>query len=191
MAADEDLMSAVLELFLRNQVEAKEIVDFLAELRMLHVPEREIRASLRKLGTRWKQIQTLTRQAIRKSELYLGNQRQRAVEIENTAHFFSKFFSTPKAKRPLETEIADCKESIISFLRRHNIRAVNQYGWIVKSSIGELWTAGDGKDQIEPFRQIPQSCRGKIPKIREVPISGFPVSQVGFVSRNPSNYAKC
>lgn len=40
---------------------------------------------------------------------------------------------------------------------------MNQYGWILlKAVFGQLWIAGDGRDQIEAFRQIPRPFRGKI-----------------------------
>jgi hypothetical protein len=163
IAADEDAMSALFELVCWHDVAAENVLEFLAELRMLHVPERELRAYLRKLGAGWKQIETLARQVINESEPYLGDQRQRALEVHNTARFLSRFFLRPKAKRPLETEIADCKESIVCFLKRRDIREVNQYGWILlKAVFGELWTAGNGRDQIEAFRQIPSPFRGKI-----------------------------
>lgn len=160
---DEDMMSALVELACWYNVPAQDLLGFLAELRALHVPERELRAYLRRLGTRWKQIESLALEALSESELYLGDQRQRALEVANAARFLSRFFSTPKAKRPLETEIADCKESIVSFLNRWGVREVNQYGWILlKSIFGEQWNAGDGRDQIEAFRQIPRPSRGKI-----------------------------
>jgi hypothetical protein len=156
-------MSAVLELVCWHKVAAKDLLEFLTELRMVHVPARELRAYLRNLGTRWKQIETFAVQVINESEPYLGEQRQRALEVENTARFLSRFFLRPKAKRPLETEIADCKDSILRFLKSRDIREVNQYGWILlKAVFGELWTAGDGRDQIEAFRQIPRPFRGKV-----------------------------
>ena len=92
IAADEDVMSALLELICWYDVAAKVVLEFLAELRMLHVPERELPAYLRKLGAGWKQIETLARQVINESEPYLGDQRQRALEVQNTARFLSRFF---------------------------------------------------------------------------------------------------
>jgi len=156
-------MRALLELVCWHNVAPKDLLDLLAELRIVHLPERELRASIRKLSKKWKQIERLALQARKESEQYLGDQKQRALDIENAARLLARFFSTPKAKRPLESEIADCKESIKSFLSRRGVCDVNQYGWILLKAIwGQLWTAGDGWDQIEAFRQIPRPFGGKI-----------------------------
>ena len=163
IAADEDAMSALLELVCWYDVAAERC--FRISGRVADAPCTGARASRlsTEVGAGWKQIETLARQVINESEPYLGDQRQRALEVQNTARFLSRFFLRPKAKRPLETEIADCKESIVCFLKRRDIREVNQYGWILlKAVFGELWTAGNGRDQIEAFRQIPSPFRGKI-----------------------------
>lgn len=162
IAADEDLVGALWELVSWYKVSTKELLDFLTELRILYVPERELRARIRGLGRKWKEIETRARQARKESKDLLGDYNQRALEIENASRFLSRFFSTPKAKRPLETEIADCKESIVSFLKRRGVREVNEYGWILlKGIFREQWSAGNGRDQIEAFRQIPRPYRGQ------------------------------
>ena len=50
-----------------------------------------------------------------------------------------------------------------SVSKSSGLRDVNQFGWILlKAVFGQLWTAGDGRDQIEAFRQIPRPFRGKM-----------------------------
>ena len=163
IVADEDVVGALIEIVCWYNVAPKDLLDFLAEAWIVSVPNRELRAHISTLGKRWKQIETLTRKARKESDPYLGDQRSRAIEIESTARFLSRYFSPPRAKRPLEIEIADCKVSIKAFLRRNNVRKVNNYGWILlKAVFGKRWRAGGGKDQIEAFRQIPRPHMGKI-----------------------------
>jgi hypothetical protein len=162
IAGDDDVMSALGELVCWYKVPPKDLLEFLAELWTVHVPARELRAHIRNLGKSWKQIEALSLRARKESEPYLGEQRQKAVDIENAARFLSRYFTAARAKRPLETEIAECKEDIVSFLRRRRVREVNQYGWILlKGVFREQWSAGDGADQIEAFRQIPRPFIGE------------------------------
>ena len=61
-----------------------------------------------------------------------------------------------------EEEIADCKQAIIVFLKRGNVRGVNQYGWVLLRAIfGNKWKPGKRKDQIAAFRAVPRFT-GKI-----------------------------
>jgi hypothetical protein len=162
-AIDENVMSALLELVSWHKVAPEDLLRFLEELRVSHVPDRELRTRTRTSGRNWKEVELLAVRARTASEPYLGELRARALDVENTARLLSRFFSTPRAKRPLETEIAQCKADIKSFLRRHDVRDLNQYGWILlKAVFGDRWSAGDGKDQIEAFRQIPQPSPGGI-----------------------------
>ena len=49
------------------------------------------------------------------------------------------------------------------FSKRRGVREVNEYGWILlKGVFWEQWSAGDGRDQVEAFRQIPRPYRGQI-----------------------------
>jgi hypothetical protein len=118
---------------------------------------------MRKIGRTWKEVELLAIKARMASEFYLGELRERALDLENTARLLSRFFSTPRAKRPLETEIAHCKVEIKSFLRRRGVRGLNQFGWVLLRAVfGELWTASDGQHAIEAFRRIPRPSTGKI-----------------------------
>ena len=46
--------------------------------------------------------------------------------------------------------------------KRRGVREVNEYGWILlKGIFREQWSAGNGRDQIEAFRQIPRPYRGQ------------------------------
>jgi hypothetical protein len=162
-ADDDDVVSALLELVSWHKVAPKDLLGFLEELRVAHVPARELRARIRAMGRAWKEVELLAVKTRKESEPYLGEFIQKALEVENDARFLSRFFSTPRAKRPMEFEIAQCKADIKSFLRRRGVHDLNQYGWILlKAVFGNGWSAGDGKDQIEAFRQIPRPFTGKI-----------------------------
>jgi hypothetical protein len=163
IAGDEGIRSALLELLYWHNVEPRDVLRFVEELRAAYVAERELRAHIRKIGRTWKEVELLAIKARTASEPYLGELRPRALDVEIAARLLCRFFSTPRAKRPLETEIAHCKAEIKSFLRRRGVRGLNQFGWILLRAVfGDLWTASDGQHPIEAFRQIPRPFTGKI-----------------------------
>ena len=160
---NEGVISALLELTCWYKIAPEDLLGFLEELRLIHVPQRELRALTRKLARTWKEVELLSNKARDASKPYLGELAESALAVENTARLLSRFFSTPRAKRPVEMEIAQCKADIESFLRRRRVREINQYGWILlKAVFGNLWSAGSGKDQTEAYRQIPSPSKGKI-----------------------------
>jgi hypothetical protein len=168
---DEAVMDGLLELVCRHKILAKELLGFLQQLRSVHVPARALRGKARQLGKEWKEVERRARKARGASETYLGDLGHRAVEVENAARLLSRFFSEPRAKRPMEMEIADSKESIVAFLKSRGVRSVNQYGWIfLRAVFGKHWTAGSGRDQIEAFRAIPKPFRGRIKDRKDVEI---------------------
>jgi hypothetical protein len=163
ISADEAVRSALLELLSWHKVEPRDVLRFVEELRITYIPEREVRAHIRKIGRTWKEVELLAIKARTASEPYLGELRLRALDIEIAARLLCRFFSTPRVKRPLETEIAQCKVEIKSFLRRRGVRGLNQFGWVLLRAVfGDLWTASDGQHPIEAFRRIPRPSTGKI-----------------------------
>jgi hypothetical protein len=118
---------------------------------------------VRLLGKRWKQVEKVASEALDESYPYLGELRDRAINVKHNARFLSKFFISPIRKRPLESEIAECKQAIVSFLRTRGVREVNTHGWILLRTVFQnKWKAASGKDQIEAFRAIPEPFRGRI-----------------------------
>jgi hypothetical protein len=162
-AADETVMSALLELGYSHQIAPAELLSFLEGLRSSHALDEELRAVLRRLGRQWKSIELLSAKARTASEPYLGEFKQTAQAVQNTARFLVRFFTPPKARRPLDAEIAECKADICSFLRRRGVRDINQNGWVLlKAVFGDRWAGACGRDQIQAFRKIPAPRRGKI-----------------------------
>ena len=77
--------------------------------------------------------------------------------------YLVKYFIDPVRNRPLEAEIADCKEAIRLFLTRRGVRKVNEYGWVLLSAVfGSKWQASRGKDQIGAYRAIPKPFAGPV-----------------------------
>ena len=163
VAEDQDNYTAFLELICWHKVDAPDLISFLQELRIAHVPTREMRAKLRDFGKQWKEVEKLAAKACEESESYLGELKERALEIERTARLLSKSFLTPAANRPLEEDIAMCKQDIVAFLKRRKVREVNQYGWsLLRAVFGEKWRGGYGRDQPGTFRKIPPPFAGKV-----------------------------
>ncbi|HSE87064.1 MAG TPA: hypothetical protein VLJ79_12635 [Candidatus Binatia bacterium] len=83
-----------------------------------------------------------------------------AEEVQRAARRLPKSLIKPVRHRPFEEEIADCKEAIVAFLKRRNVREVNRYGWVLLQAIfGDNWKPGKGKDQIEAFAYTRPVCR--------------------------------
>jgi hypothetical protein len=161
--ADENVMSALLELACSHRIAPSELLSFLEQLRGSYVLDKELRAVLRKLGRQWKAIERLSVRARRDSEVYLGEFKEVAQTVENAARFLGRFFTPPKARRPVDADIAECKADICLFLRRHGVRDVNRNGWILlKAVFGDRWAASCGRDQIQAFRKISDPPRGII-----------------------------
>ncbi|HSE91164.1 MAG TPA: hypothetical protein VLJ79_33455 [Candidatus Binatia bacterium] len=110
--------------------------------------------------------------ARKETEPFLAELAGRAVEVERAARRLSRSLIEPVGHRPFEEEIADCKQAIVAFLKRRNVREVNQYGWVLLRAIfGDKWKPGKGKDQIETFRSIPRLFAGKIKTRKEAQIA--------------------
>jgi hypothetical protein len=149
---DPDTYSAFLELVSGYSLSPEDLLRFLLEQRLGHLPRRHLRAQIRKLSKIWKDVERVATKATKHSEGYLGQGQvsDLAMQIQNNARRLSRFFIEPVQKRPLEGEISDCKEAILSFLRKRGVRKTNEYGWILLRAIfGVAWKAGGGKDQIE------------------------------------------
>ncbi len=94
-----------------------------------------------------------------------------ALEVERAARHLSRSLIEPVVHRPFEEEIADCKQAIVAFLKRRNVRAVNQYGWLfLRAIFGDKWKPGKGKDQVGAFRSVPRPFTGKIKARKDVQI---------------------
>ena len=160
-----DIYDALVELVSWYSLSPKDLLSFLLEQRLGHVPRRHVRAQIRKLSKIWKDVERIATKATKLSEGYLGQGQvsDLAMQIQNNARRLSRFFIEPVQKRPLEGEISDCKEAILSFLRKRGVRNTNEYGWILLRAIfGVAWKAGGGKDQIEAFRAIHEPRAKKI-----------------------------
>ena len=88
----------------------------------------------------------------------------RGVEdVERAARRLSPTLIEKVCHRPFEEEIAGCKQAIVVFLKRRNVREVNRHGWVLLRAIfGNKWGPGKGKDQISAFRAIPRPFAGPI-----------------------------
>ena len=160
---DADIFNALLELVYWYKPSAEDLLSFLMEQRLGHVPARELRARLRGLGKKWKEVERLALKALKESEPYLGERRDLAVETVKNAWLLCTRFIEAAPKRPLETEIAECKKAIELFLRRRGVRKVNEYGWVLLRAVfGRAWKAGDGENQIEAYRAIPAPFTGRL-----------------------------
>ena len=138
-------------------------MSFLQEQRRAQLPERELRKRLREGGKKWKDVERMAAKVRRETEPFLAELAGRAVEVERAARQLSRSLIEPVRHRPFEEEIADCKQAIVAFLKRRNVRGLNQYGWVLLRAIfGDKWKPGKGKDQIEAFRSIPRPFTGKI-----------------------------
>lgn len=156
----------------KPRISADDLLSFLQEQRMGHVPSRELRAKLRKGGKKWKDVERMAAKARKETEPFLAELAGRAVEVERAARQLSRSLIEPVGHRPFEEEIADCKQAIVAFLKRRNVREVNQYGWVLLRAIfGNKWKPGEGKDQIAAFRAIPRPFTGKIKTRKDAQIA--------------------
>jgi len=160
---DEDIFSALLELVCWDKISPEDLLGFLQEQRMGHIPSRELRAKLREGGKKWKDVERMAAKARKETEPFLAELAGRAVEVERAARQLSRSLIEPVGHRPFEEEIADCKQAIVAFLKRRKVREVNEYGWVLLRAIfGDKWKPGKGKDQVGAFRSIPCPFTGKI-----------------------------
>src|SRR5262249_46374107 len=132
---DEDIFSALLELVCWHKISSEDLLGFLQEQRRGHIPSRELRAKLRIGGKKWKDVERMAAKARRETEPFLAELAGRAVEVERAARQLSRSMIEPVSHRPFEEEIADCKEAVVAFLKRRNVREVNRYGWVLLRAI--------------------------------------------------------
>jgi len=169
---DEDILSGLLDLASKHRISADDLLSFLQEQRMGHIPSRELRAKLREGGKKWKDVERMAAKARRETEPFLAELAGRAVEVERGARQLSRSLIEPVRHRPFEEEIADCKQAIVAFLKRRKVQEVNQYGWVLLRAIfGDKWKPGKGKDQREAFRAIPRPFTGKIKTRKDAQIA--------------------
>jgi len=169
---DEDIFSGLLELVSKHRISADDLLSFVQEQRMGHIPSRELRKKLREGGAKWQAVERMAAKARKETEPFLGELGGTAVEVERSARRLSRSLIEPVNHRPFEEEIADSKQAIVAFLKRRNARGVNQYGWVLLRAIfGDEWKAGKGKDQIEAFRSIPRPFTGKIKTRKDAQIA--------------------
>src|SRR5262249_37827028 len=169
---DEDILSGLLELVSKHRISADDLLSFLQEQRTGHIPSRELRAKLRKGGKKWKAVERMAAKARRETEPFLAELAGVAVEVERAARLLARSLIEPVGHRPFDEEIADCRQAIVAFLQRRNIRGVNQYGWVLLRAIfGDKWKPGKGKDPIEAFRSIPRPLTGKIKTRKDAQIA--------------------
>jgi hypothetical protein len=108
-------------------------------------------------------VERMAAKTRKETEPFFAELAGRAVEVERTARQLSGLLIDPVSHRPFEEEIADCKQAILAFLKRRNVREVNKYGWVfLRAIFGDKWKPGKGKDQVAAFRAIPQPFTGKI-----------------------------
>jgi hypothetical protein len=163
VAEDEDIFSALLELVCWYRIVPKDLLGFLQGQRLVRISSRELRARLREGGKRWKAVERMAAKARKETEPFLAELAGRAVEVERTARLLSKSLMRPVRHRPFEEEIAACKQDIVGFLKRKNVREVNRYGWVLLRAIfGDRWKAGKGKDQVGTFRRMKRPFGGRI-----------------------------
>ena len=160
---DEDTSSALLELVCWHKISPEDLLGFLHEQRTAQPPERDLRKRLREGSKKWKAVEGMAAKARKETEPFLAELAGRAVEVERAARQLSRSMIEPVGHRPFEEEIADCKEAVVAFLKRRNVREVNRYGWVLLRAIfGNKWKPGKGKDQVGAFRAIPRPFTGKI-----------------------------
>jgi hypothetical protein len=171
VVGDEDIFSALLELVCWHKISPEDLLGFLQEQRKTQFPEREFRKRLREGGKKWKTVERLAAKARNETEPLLAELAEKAVEVEALARLLSKSLIAPVSHRPFEENIAVCKNTIVAFLKRRNVREVNQYGWILLRAIfGDEWKPGWGKDPIEAFRSIRNPFAGKIKTRKDVKV---------------------
>src|SRR5262249_47504103 len=169
---DEDILSGLLDLASKHRITADDLLSFLQEQRMGHIPSRELRAKLRKGGKKWKDVERMAAKARREAEPFLAELAGRAVEGERGGGQIPRCGVEQAQQRPFEEEIADCKQAIVAFLKRRKVQEVNQYGWVLLRAIfGDKWKPGKGKDQREAFRAIPRPFTGKIKTRKDAQIA--------------------
>src|SRR5215510_15905224 len=132
---DEDTSSALLELVCWHKISPEDLLSFLQEQRRAQLPERELRKRLREGGKKWKDVERMAAKVRRETEPFLAELAGRAVEVERAARQLSRSLIEPVGHRPFEEEIADCKQAIVAFLKRRNVRGINQYGWVLLRAI--------------------------------------------------------
>jgi hypothetical protein len=169
---DEDILSGLLDLASKHRISADDLLSFLQEQRMGHIPAWELRAKLRMGGKKWKDVERMAAKARKETEPFLAELASRAVEVERAAQQLSRSMIEPVGHRPFEEEIADCKQAIVVFLKRRNVRGVHQYGWVLLRAIfGDKWKPGKGKDQIAAFQAIRRPFTGKIKTRKDAQIA--------------------
>jgi hypothetical protein len=169
---DEEMFSALLELACWHKISPEDLLGFLQEQRGAQLPERELRKRLREGGKKWQAVERMAAKARKETEPFLAELAGSAVEVERAARLLSRSLIEPVGHRPFEEEIADCKQAIVAFLKRRNVRGVNQYGWVLLRAIfGDKWKPGKGKDQIEAFRSRPRPFTGKIKTRKDAQIA--------------------
>ena len=106
-----DIYDALVELVSWYSLSPKDLLSFLLEQRLGHVPRRHVRAQIRKLSKIWKDVERIATKATKLSEGYLGQGQvsDLAMQIQNNARRLSRFFIEPFQKRPLEGEISTVK----------------------------------------------------------------------------------
>jgi hypothetical protein len=132
---DEDIFSGLLELVSKHRISADDLLGFLQEQRMGHVPSRELRAKLREGSKKWKDVERMAAKARKETEPFLAELAGMANEVERAARRLSRSLIEPVGHRPFEEEIADCKEAIVAFLKRRKVPEVSRYGWVLLRAI--------------------------------------------------------
>src|SRR5262249_56228122 len=87
---DEDILSGLLDLASKHRISADDLLSFLQEQRMGHIPSRELRAKLREGGKKWKAVERMAAKAQKNTELFLAELAGRAVEVEMAARVLSR-----------------------------------------------------------------------------------------------------
>lgn len=177
---DQDIYGGLTELSSKYEMPLSEILSRLEDWRRAYLPNIEVRAKLRAIGSAWKAVEEKASKALRESEPFIDPAvfKDRAIEVIRNTRFLSKLGLEAQSHRPLNEEIAGCKEDVKAFLKRRNVREVNEYGWLLLRAVfQEKWQAGTGKNQIAAFRKIPPTLAGRI-KTREDALAVMKKAQV-------------
>jgi len=159
---DEEMFSALLELACWHKISPEDLLGFLQEQRGAQLPERELRKRLREGGKKWQAVERMAAKARKETEPFLAELAGSAVEVERAARLLSRSLIEPVGHRPFEEEIADCKQAIVAFLKRRNVRGVNQYGWLLLRAIfGDKWKPERAKTRSRPFDLYPTRLQGR------------------------------